>query len=91
MDRSPFRAGHRTSASWGLIRRMVGMKSFGHAIHSLMIVRMSQPDLDAIERDLNDVEQSLERLDAGTYFTDEVTGAPIPESVLAERPTSRHA
>ncbi len=56
-----------------------------------MIVRMSQPDLDAIERDLNDVEKSLERLDAGTYFTDEVTGAAIPDSVLAENPTSRHA
>lgn len=67
------------------------MKSCGHATHWLMIVRMSQPDLDAIERDLNDVESSLERLDAGTYFTDEVTGAVIPDSVLAVDPTSRHA
>ena len=56
-----------------------------------MIVRMSQPDVDAIERDLNDVESSLERLDAGTYFVDEATGAAIPESVLAANPTSRHA
>ena len=56
-----------------------------------MIVRMSQPDLDAIERDLNDVETSLERLDAGSYFIDEVTGADIPDSVLAANPTSRHA
>lgn len=56
-----------------------------------MIVRMSQSDLDAIDRDLNDVEKSLERLDAGTYFTDEVTGAAIPDSVLAANPTSRHA
>jgi RNA polymerase-binding transcription factor DksA len=56
-----------------------------------MIVRMSQPDLDAIERDLNDVEKSLERLDTGTYFTDEVSGAAIPDSVLAASPTSRHA
>jgi len=56
-----------------------------------MIVRMSQPDLDAIERDLNDVESSLERLDAGSYFTDEVTGATIPDSVLAANPTSRYA
>jgi len=67
------------------------MESCGHATHSLMIVRMSQPDLDAIERDLNDVETSLERLDAGSYFTDEVTGATIPDSVLAANPTSRHA
>ena len=56
-----------------------------------MIVRMPQPDLDAIERDLNDVEKSLERLDAGAYFTDEVSGAQIPDSVLAANPTSRHA
>lgn len=56
-----------------------------------MIVRMSQPDLDAIERDLNDVERSLERLDAGTYFTDEVTGGLIPDSVLADDPTRRRA
>ena len=56
-----------------------------------MIVRMSQPDLDAIERDLNDVEDSLERLDAGSYFNDEVTGAAIPDSVLAANPTNRHA
>jgi RNA polymerase-binding transcription factor DksA len=56
-----------------------------------MIVRMSQPDLDAIERDLSDVESSLERLDAGTYFIDEATGSTIPESVLAANPTSRHA
>ena len=56
-----------------------------------MIVRMSQPDLDAIERDLNDVENSLERLDAGTYFTDEVSGAAIPDSVLAANPNCRHA
>jgi RNA polymerase-binding transcription factor DksA len=48
-------------------------------------------DLDRIERDLADVEVALARLDAGTYWTDEVTGEPIPESVLADDPTARRA
>ena len=46
-------------------------------------------DLDAIERDLADVEVALARLDAGTYWTDEVTGAPIPHDLLAANPTAR--
>ncbi len=48
-------------------------------------------DLDGIERDLADVEVALARLDAGTYWTDEVTGDPLPESLLGERPTARRA
>jgi RNA polymerase-binding transcription factor DksA len=56
-----------------------------------MIEHMSPLDLDAIENDLNEVESALERLDAGTYFTDELTGTAIPDQVLADRPTSRHA
>ena len=46
-------------------------------------------DLDAIERDLADVEVALARLDAGTYWTDEVTGSPIPHDLLAVNPTAR--
>ena len=46
-------------------------------------------DLDAIERDLADVEVALARLDAGTYWTDEVTGALIPRDLLAANPTAR--
>ena len=46
-------------------------------------------DLDTVERDLAGVEAALERLDRGTYFTDEVTGAPLPESFLAANPTAR--
>jgi RNA polymerase-binding transcription factor DksA len=46
-------------------------------------------DLDAIERDLADVEVALARLDAGTYFTDEVTGSPLPHDLLAANPTAR--
>ena len=49
------------------------------------------PDLDAIERDLADVETALARLDDGTYWTDEVTGAPIPDAVLDEHPAARRA
>ena len=46
-------------------------------------------DLDAIERDLADVEGALARLDAGTFWTDEVTGALIPHDLLAANPTAR--
>ena len=46
-------------------------------------------DLDAMEQDLSDVETALQRLDDGTYWTDEVTGAPIDASHLAENPTAR--
>lgn len=46
-------------------------------------------DLDAIERDLHAVETALDRLADGTYWTDEITGAPIPEHILADDPTAR--
>lgn len=46
-------------------------------------------DLDGIERDLADVEAALSRLDAGTYWTDEVTGDPLSADFLANRPTAR--
>lgn len=49
------------------------------------------PDLDAIERDLAGVERALERLSDGTYWTDEVTGEPIADHVLADDPTARRA
>jgi len=48
-------------------------------------------DLDAIERDLADVEVALARLDAGTYWTDEVTGAELPSELLAVNPTARRS
>ena len=48
-------------------------------------------DLDAVERDLAAVETALQRLSDGTYWTDEVTGEPIPEHVLATEPTARRA
>jgi RNA polymerase-binding transcription factor DksA len=48
-------------------------------------------DLDAVERDLAAVERALERLSDGTYWTDEVTGEPIPAERLAADPTARRA
>ncbi len=48
-------------------------------------------DLDAIGRELAGVEHALRRLDEGTYWTDEVTGAPIPLEILESNPTARRA
>jgi RNA polymerase-binding transcription factor DksA len=52
---------------------------------------MSPLDLDGIEGDLAAVEVALSRLDDGTYWTDEVTGEPLPEDLLAQRPAARRA
>ena len=49
----------------------------------------SSVDLDRIERDLEGVEAALARLDAGTYWTDEITGAPLSEALLASDPVAR--
>ncbi len=46
-------------------------------------------DLDAIERDLADVEMALNRLDAGTYWVDEITGQPLSDAVLEANPLAR--
>ena len=46
-------------------------------------------DLDAIERDLADVEMALSRLDAGNYWVDEITGQPLPDAVLEANPLAR--
>ena len=54
-----------------------------------MNVPGQEPDLERIAGDLADVERALERLDDGSYWTDEVTGEPIPEAVLADDPTAR--
>ena len=53
--------------------------------------RPAPVDLDAIERDLDAVDQALDRLADGTYGTDEVTGEPIPDDVLETDPTARRA
>jgi len=46
-------------------------------------------DLDGIAADLADVEIALARLASGTYWTDEVTGVPLPEELLHAAPTAR--
>ena len=48
-------------------------------------------DLAAIEADLDGVQAALTRLADGTYWTDEVTGEPIPADVLATDPLTRRA
>ncbi len=46
-------------------------------------------DLDAIESDLAGVEVALTRLDAGTYWTCEITGQSLPADLLAVDPIAR--
>ena len=46
-------------------------------------------DLAAIAAELADVETALARLEAGTYFVDEITGQPLPEAFLIANPTAR--
>ena len=45
--------------------------------------------IDAIERDLNDVETAMERLETSRYFNDEVTGAPLQTQFLISNPLAR--
>jgi RNA polymerase-binding transcription factor DksA len=49
----------------------------------------SELDLNAIETDLADVEIALARLEAGTYWTCEITGQPLTDELLAAHPTAR--
>lgn len=48
-------------------------------------------DLDAISADLEAVDTALGRLDDGSYWTDEVTGQPLPADVLDADPLARRA
>ena len=54
-----------------------------------MSEHVSPLDLDAIERDLADVDAALTRLDNDTYWIDEVTGQPLNAGLLAAQPTAR--
>ena len=51
----------------------------------------SPVNLDRIEQDLADVDIALARLEDGTSWTCEVTGAEIPAEKLAENPTTRRS
>ena len=53
-------------------------------------VEYAEPvNLDQVEKDLADVETALARLEAGTYWTCEVTGQELPDELLAQQPTTR--
>lgn len=45
--------------------------------------------IDAIELDLNAVDAAMDRLEKGTYFTDEITGAPLEHNFLVSNPLAR--
>ena len=45
--------------------------------------------VDAIERDLNDVDVAMDRLEKGSYFSDEITGAPLQTDFLTTNPLAR--
>ena len=45
--------------------------------------------IDAIELDLNGVDAAMDRLEKGTYFTDEITGAPLENNFLVSNPLAR--
>ena len=45
--------------------------------------------VEAIERDLNDVDAAMDRLEKGTYFNDGVTGASLRPEFLAANPLAR--
>ena len=53
--------------------------------------RPDEPSIDDIERDLADVEAAMTRLESGTYWTCEVTGAQIPDEVLTADPVARRS
>jgi RNA polymerase-binding transcription factor DksA len=46
-------------------------------------------DLTTIDRDLGEVDVALTRLDAGTFWTCEITGHPLPDALLATEPVAR--
>ena len=62
----------------------------GTPVHGTPALMHGTPiDLDRVESDLAGVETALARLDDGTYWTCEVTGAEIPDATLAADPTAR--
>jgi RNA polymerase-binding transcription factor DksA len=61
------------------------------AVDDVVVDDVVTLDLAAIEADLADVEVALARLDAGTYWTCEVTGQPLSEELMAAEPTRRRA
>jgi RNA polymerase-binding transcription factor DksA len=52
---------------------------------------LGEIDVVGIEADLDAVQTALTRLADGSYWTDEVTGEPIPADVLEANPLARRA
>ena len=48
-------------------------------------------DIIGIEADLDGVQSALTRLADGTYWTDEITGEPLPADLLEADPMARRA
>ena len=63
----------------------------GETLPTLPEAAATVADLDRIETDLADVEVALARLEAGTYWTCEVTGQTLDDDVLAANPTARRS
>jgi hypothetical protein len=79
---------------WAWVQRLSLINSQAHRAGNLGAVTdptgsQVEIDLDAIGKDLEDVEAALARLDAGTYWTDEITGDPLDEAVLNSDPLAR--
>ena len=49
----------------------------------------AQPALDRLAAELQAVVSALTRLESGTYWSDEISGEPLDDSVLAADPTAR--
>lgn len=49
----------------------------------------AQPALDRLAAELEAVASALTRLESGTYWSDEISGEPLDDSVLAADPTAR--
>jgi RNA polymerase-binding transcription factor DksA len=54
------------------------------------LARLDALDTGRVAADLDGVELALARLDAGTYWTCEVSGQTLPDELLADDPTVRH-
>ena len=81
----------RRSGSVGSVTEPSEPTSPGENVEDATPAVSAAIDLDAIEADLDAVQTALGRLADGTYWTDEVTGAPIPADVLTADPLTRRA
>ena len=70
--------------------QVVGERRRAHLAGGIgALVEPSQRLLDAIDAELDGVEQALARLDEGSYATCEVCSAPLADEWLAADPVGR--